>query len=172
VAEGSAESRVRRANNGPGALGQARPHERSASVSAGHPISGNTPYLHLPAMPNVLPRSSSLAAVLDGLAEVKEHLEREENRNRTRPQQAAPLPPAQRAAPRSLSLLDVALLGVALAVSAALVLGWTRESAVALPACLASFALALLGVGHVAHAFAQAQILKSIHHSILYSAVI
>ena len=124
-------------------------------------------------MPNVLPRSSSLAAVLDGLAEVKEHLEREENRNRTRPQQTAPLPPpAPRAAPRSLSLLDVALLGVALAVSAALVLGWTRESAVALPACLASFALALLGVGHVAHAFAQAQILKSIHHSILYSAVI
>ena len=124
-------------------------------------------------MPTVLPRISSLAAVLDGIAEAKEHLEREETRNRTRSQQTAPLqPPAPRAAPRSLSLLDVAFLGVALAVGAALVLGWTRESAVALPFCLASLALALLGVGHVADAFAQAQILKSIHHSIFFSAFI
>lgn len=116
-------------------------------------------------MPNVMPRSSSFAEVLGELEEVKQALELEEKQHKIRQQQtpAAPQPlPATRkaappavAAPSHRSLFDVALLGVALAVGAALVGGWTRESAVALPACLMALALALLGVGQVAHVVAQ-----------------
>ena len=113
----------------------------------------------------MMPRSSSFAEVLGELEEVKQALELEEKQHKIRQQQtpAAPQPlPATRkaappavAAPSHRSLFDVALLGVALAVGAALVGGWTRESAVALPACLMALALALLGVGQVAHVVAQ-----------------
>ena len=114
-------------------------------------------------MPNVMPRSSSFAEVLGELEEVKQAIELEEKHHKIRQQQAParnPPPPAPRkaappAAPSHRSLFDVALLGVALAVGAALAGGWTRETAVALPACLTALALALLGVGQVAHVVAQ-----------------
>ena len=104
-----------------------------------------------------LTRSSSFAEVLNELDKIKLELEAEEiskQHRRDHNVRSSPGPPSisrtpSLTPPTGFPLLDAALFGIALSVSAALVLGVTRASAVALPVCLISLALALLGVGNV-----------------------
>ena len=124
----------------------------------------------------ILPRNSSFAEVLNELGKVKLEFELEEKSSpQHQPQQqqskhlapmcgehrgqarkavtAPPSSPAHKLpahdAPTSLPMIDAALIGIFLAVGAALIFGVTDASAVALPLCLVSLGLALLGVGTV-----------------------
>lgn len=102
-----------------------------------------------------LPRISSFAKVLNELDKVKldlvelDQLEPEKtNQQKEHTQEAAPAPSQPEVAHASatnLPIFDAALFGIALAVGAALVLGYTDASAIAIPVCLISLALALLG---------------------------
>ena len=102
-------------------------------------------------------RSSSFAEVLNELDKIKLELEVEEINNQHRRDhnvRSSPGPPSisrtpSVTPPTGRPLIDAALFGIALSVSAALVLGVIGERAVALPVCLISLALALLGVGNV-----------------------